>query len=835
MSPHPVYCGPDEFSHPINVVNLILCLTWLIVSFVTGYTGFKNLYNQQCKKRILNKYKYVFIISFICGVTSTISYILIVMFCYIDFQFAAYILLWPLALPYHVLLASIWFNLLLRLEAAFKSSTFASSIKMMIFFKIIGVSMFILGITQLVIWLTAYHTIYFGNFANGNSLTPYEIWLFENPLSAFYITGVEMFIFVVFANIFSYMFVYKLLQLTKLQVGSTRDVTKVILNRKQTKFVDVASRTILLSAIACITTILILTIVWWRAFNQGAESIAFPMTTFLQLIDMAINFVCIYLQYNFSAKHYRKFCRCGDKLFKRFIEKQVGVYVQQKYHIAFSIPTDISTHTTTSEMGTRMRSIPSATHDQHELKASEKDNEIEIFTTRGKTLTVDKSLFEDAVNIGIPELLSILAKQFKKKTDDITLVQFNNQFILDETPGIQDVTKVDMVNLVYGACFLASGGGGPLDMGLEFAAEIKQDSIKLVKPQVVEKGNSSIIAADLGSPQAILTNKKLGRTAPLNCTKYMKTFIQEKYNSTLTSIYPVEIGAANTIIPFFVASNLKLNVMDCDIAGRSVPYIWDTLLAVNDIPCCPACIAKDDDSDDKEEGDPILYDNTQWTPFELNTAIVEQMGKNKWNVDACGLNLWLILEPWKKEFYDIINTFTIDISIKLGRVFTDKDIKGPEKLVEISKILATQEKRMYKLFRGKLIFFGTKPQEAIDLNRVVFLSDDDQQMAIYGLNENLIAFDLKKQQLRAMGPDGIAFLDDKYQPLDITSIEQYKQKDITFTIIGVEAWDNLLKQNFVNAMTKTVESCSLLIRKNYPQDNLPIINKYIPISELQKQ
>ena len=71
---HPIYCGPEHIFHPINVLNLIFCVIWLIVLSIMGYYGLKNIRkNETINKSVIpTKFKYIFGITFMSGIISTI-------------------------------------------------------------------------------------------------------------------------------------------------------------------------------------------------------------------------------------------------------------------------------------------------------------------------------------------------------------------------------------------------------------------------------------------------------------------------------------------------------------------------------------------------------------------------------------------------------------------------------------------------------------------------------------------------------------------------------------------------------------------------------------------
>ena len=299
---HPVYCGPETISHPINIVNLLFCVLWLIVLSVLGYYGFQSIKNGD--STIPTKFRYIFATSFLSAVISAISYIFVIIFCYTEVTFGAWVSLWMLALPYQTLLVSVWYNLLFRLESSFSSSVFAIKSKVLLLFKCIGIVAVCLGLTQLIMWLSIYYTIYFGNISQGQELNGYESWLFSHPLALFYILGTELLLFVIFAAVFSFLFVNNIIKLIRL----SKDTDDITLNHKQRNLVNIVAKIVLLSSFAFSSTVLLLAIIWYRAFNVHNEVIAFPVTTFIQLIDMAINVTCVYLQYTFSNQHYQKVC-----------------------------------------------------------------------------------------------------------------------------------------------------------------------------------------------------------------------------------------------------------------------------------------------------------------------------------------------------------------------------------------------------------------------------------------------------------------------------------------------------------------------------------------------
>ena len=166
------------------------------------------------------------------------------------------------------------------------------------------------------------------------------------------------------------------------------------------------------------------------------------------------------------------------------------------------------------------------------------------------------------------------------------------------------VTKSEMESLVYGSCFLGSGGGGPLQIGLDLVSKI-DSPVKLIKPTDVacQKGDSSVFVAFLGSPEEALKDEDTAMEGPcMTAKRYIEHHDKLNNGINIKSFYPAEIGAVNTIIAFYVASKLGKYVLDADSAGRAVPLMNWTLLAVNfkktgKFGPCPAACGSNDKQD----------------------------------------------------------------------------------------------------------------------------------------------------------------------------------------------------------------------------------------------
>jgi len=173
--------------------------------------------------------------------------------------------------------------------------------------------------------------------------------------------------------------------------------------------------------------------------------------------------------------------------------------------------------------------------------------------------------------------------------NDLSFKKLNT---LPSNSGIAELNRDDLKALIYGACFFASGGGGPISMALQFLTKIDKN-IPLIQSQALKPDEKIVILADMGSPDAATEGR--GYTAPVNAYKTISSYIQKTDNKDIAYFMPIETGAVNSLIPFFISSQLDtpVPVVDADPSGRAVPQLNETLLDINAQAICPAAVASD--------------------------------------------------------------------------------------------------------------------------------------------------------------------------------------------------------------------------------------------------
>ncbi len=344
------------------------------------------------------------------------------------------------------------------------------------------------------------------------------------------------------------------------------------------------------------------------------------------------------------------------------------------------------------------------------------------------------------------------------------------------------LTIEDLKALVYGACFCASGGGGPISMALTFLQKMQQP-VPLVSLEQLDHSQLALVPADMGSPDAAL--KGLGYTAPVNACKTLRAYLQQQHQS-VGYLMPIEIGAVNSLIPFYLAEQLGsgLAVIDADPSGRSVPQLNETLLDLSQQAICPAAVASDthtgsDNSTTSNNSTPPALCRYSGEPYhsELITeplSATELEDKARQIVSGPeyqqvgGLSCYPLSAEWLATAQSSLVTGSLHKAVKIGHQL----LKSTD-ASQLSATLSANQIEHYLLFRGtltdiqnhtvggfdlgKLVFEGATPADGDKAHNVDQGSSGTAKPAfwVYYKNESLIAWDVQQQQPRVLAPDCI--------------------------------------------------------------------------------
>lgn len=173
---------------------------------------------------------------------------------------------------------------------------------------------------------------------------------------------------------------------------------------------------------------------------------------------------------------------------------------------------------------------------------------------------------------------------------------------------IKKVSEEELECIILGGAFLGGGGGGSISEAEKFKEYIlnKTEKIVVKRYDEIENKEEGAIVALMGAPSKNKGKKDIDFTAPNRAFQRL-----EKYKNTEFSfILPVEIGAVNTIVPFAVAADLNIPVIDGDGAGRAVPQLEITTYAQAGISPSPAAVVNGISTDHPQLEINIAIDKT---------------------------------------------------------------------------------------------------------------------------------------------------------------------------------------------------------------------------------
>lgn len=377
--------------------------------------------------------------------------------------------------------------------------------------------------------------------------------------------------------------------------------------------------------------------------------------------------------------------------------------------------------------------------------------------------------------------------------------------------------KDDLQTILFGATFLASGGGGSFSSGQCLVNALVEDwtvEVHTLKQVLELKKNSSddwlaAVVAYIGAPQAIAD---LGQpTAAMNAFNHLN----ELYQENIGYIVPVEIGGLSTIVAATVAGNLKHPVVNADGAGRAVPTLTMTTFA-GAVSSSPAMFCN-------EKAAAVVLEI-------VDVGQVEAMARPLLSAPAfnqkAGLAMWPMTKTDMEKALPIRDT--LGTCLEIGRVLRNI-IEDPSHPIEdLFSKLKELGFDAYILAEGRVHLEGETPEGGFDFGKVSFrdTKDDNPLAYVYNQNENMIAWSTKRDRPLAIGPDLICYVTKKGQPFSNDDISED-------TTLKVEGEESLLIGIAANPALTSNQSIMDAFRESLIV--LGYAGSYVPIAELQKQ
>ncbi len=364
---------------------------------------------------------------------------------------------------------------------------------------------------------------------------------------------------------------------------------------------------------------------------------------------------------------------------------------------------------------------------------------------------------------------------------------------------MRELDRTAVERIAKGACFLGSGGGGPLSITPAIIDNIFKatDSVKVVDINEVADDAHLAISAGMGSPQ-----RAAGMTfdtAPAVAFEAVATL----YGKPLNYVAAIEVGAANSVIPMLVAAQKNIPLIDANGAGRAVPTLPSTTFSQVGIPATPAVL-----SAVGVPGNPCVTcpsgDSAEEVEAWAGEVLTTDPNFTKYNAGA--IALW----PFNGKILKSgsgINAAAIGGSLVLAeKIGAALESKTP--VDSVQQVLTESKQAHHFLGIGKVIAVKEEAVGALD-GGIVVIDMGKHIIELPYLNEFLGAFVWDSQKPGyVLGPDMICCMTPAGEPLSNPSINELFNTsgafDIAvFTLTAAEAMQKpSMYSEFANNISK---------------------------------
>ena len=246
------------------------------------------------------------------------------------------------------------------------------------------------------------------------------------------------------------------------------------------------------------------------------------------------------------------------------------------------------------------------------------------------------------------------------------------------TTTLIDVKDLDAI--AVGAALFGTGGGGDPHIGKLLAQRSvrKHGPTKLITLDELHDDDLLISVAMIGAPSVML--ERLAETGPLI---HALRELEAKLGRQAKALFSAEVGGLNSVIPFSIATELDLPLVDADTMGRAFPKLDMTLCALQGINPTPLALAD-------ERGNKLLMetvDNEQLERFVR--AITMDMG------GSCYSALYSMTVAQARKSLVL---GSISMTHRTGKALFDARAKHLDPVAELVRVTDG-----HCLFKGKVI------------------------------------------------------------------------------------------------------------------------------------
>ena len=346
-------------------------------------------------------------------------------------------------------------------------------------------------------------------------------------------------------------------------------------------------------------------------------------------------------------------------------------------------------------------------------------------------------------------------------------------------------------DILNGAAFYGSGGGGPIAAGKEIIGQIlaSKNPLVLVAAEDVPDDAYMAVSAFAGSPDAA-TQSTLNFGAVASTAYDALAKINGK---DFTHVIAPEVGAGNTFIPMAVAVTKNIPVADASNSPRAVPEMQMGGFADGHVPVSPVILAN-------PEQQLSLTVDTAAEADEITRAIISDSPSFS---NLAGVAMWSMSGADMKK-YGMLNGVTK--AQKLGQFIRETAKSSDDPIQAIAEFTGATE-----LFRGKITDVEEQIAGGFDVGQVRVTAANGDEYFVMNQNENMIAWKASDTKPLIISPDYICWVDETGQPFSNAELSEYTQKsnpkdNPTVALLGIKAEapfnSDFVIQSFLDALRK---------------------------------
>ncbi|SEC00820.1 hypothetical protein SAMN04489761_2236 [Tenacibaculum sp. MAR_2009_124] len=183
---------------------------------------------------------------------------------------------------------------------------------------------------------------------------------------------------------------------------------------------------------------------------------------------------------------------------------------------------------------------------------------------------------------------------------------------------MRHINENDIDAIALGSTVLGTGGGGDPYIGKLLAKEAikKNGNVTLIAPNELADDALVLPIAAFGAPM-ILVEKLFSGKEFLEAFKMMESYLGKK----IDAVMPAEAGGLNGVIPFSIAAEHQIPLVDADGMGRAFPRLEMTTFTLHNIPVSPITQAD-------EKGNKNVYHtiNNTWGETLVGATTIQMGG-----------------------------------------------------------------------------------------------------------------------------------------------------------------------------------------------------------------